>query len=106
MSSIAKMDVGLTQEERNLLSVAFKNVIGTCRASWRIISNIEFGKSKSESPHVLATEYRGEIEKELQKICDDILGLLEEHLIPNSTVDGDNSSNNEAKEAQVFYYKM
>jgi len=107
MSSIAKMDVGLSQEERNLLSVAFKNVIGTRRASWRIISNIEFGKSKSNSVDVpLATEYRGKIEKELQKICDDILGLLEGHLIPNSTVDGDNISNNEQKEAEVFYYKM
>lgn len=101
MSSIAKMDVGLSQEERNLLSVAFKNVIGTRRASWRIISNIEFGKTDT-----LTTEYRGKIEKELQKICDDILGLLEGHLIPNSTVDGDNNSNNEQKEAQVFYYKM
>jgi len=103
MSSIAKMDVGLSQEERNLLSVAFKNVIGTRRASWRVVSNIEFGKT---CPGVLVTEYRGKIEKELQKICDDILGLLEGHLIPNSTVDGDNNSNNDQKEAQVFYYKM
>uniref|UniRef100_A0A7N2RCC4 14-3-3 domain-containing protein n=1 Tax=Quercus lobata TaxID=97700 RepID=A0A7N2RCC4_QUELO len=31
----------LTVEERNLLSVAYKNVIGTRRASWRIISLIE-----------------------------------------------------------------
>ena len=35
------MDVELTVEERNLLSVAYKNVIGARRASWRIISSIE-----------------------------------------------------------------
>jgi 14-3-3 protein epsilon len=31
----------LTVEERNLLSVAYINVIGAQRASWRIISSIE-----------------------------------------------------------------
>ena len=35
------MGVDLTVEERNLLSVAYKNVIGARRASWRIVSSIE-----------------------------------------------------------------
>uniref|UniRef100_A0AAX7U049 14-3-3 domain-containing protein n=1 Tax=Astatotilapia calliptera TaxID=8154 RepID=A0AAX7U049_ASTCA len=41
MKKVADMDVELTVEERNLLSVAYKNVIGARRASWRIISSIE-----------------------------------------------------------------
>lgn len=41
MKSVAGKDVELTVEERNLLSVAYKNVIGARRASWRIISSIE-----------------------------------------------------------------
>ena len=41
MKKVAQMDVELTVEERNLLSVAYKNVIGARRASWRIISSIE-----------------------------------------------------------------
>lgn len=41
MKSVAGKDMELTVEERNLLSVAYKNVIGARRASWRIISSIE-----------------------------------------------------------------
>ncbi|XP_022845814.1 14-3-3 protein 9-like [Olea europaea var. sylvestris] len=41
MKKVAKLDVELTVEERNLLSVGYKNVIGSRRASWRILSSIE-----------------------------------------------------------------
>lgn len=41
MKNVAGMNLELTVEERNLLSVAYKNVIGARRASWRIISSIE-----------------------------------------------------------------
>lgn len=39
--NLIKLGVELTVEERNLLSVAYKNVIGARRASWRIVSSIE-----------------------------------------------------------------
>ena len=41
MKQVATQDTELTVEERNLLSVAYKNVIGARRASWRILSSIE-----------------------------------------------------------------
>ncbi|CAN1295646.1 14-3-3-like protein GF14 iota [Linum perenne] len=41
MKKVAKLDCELTVEERNLLSVGYKNVIGARRASWRIMSSIE-----------------------------------------------------------------
>nr|CAI5823636.1 unnamed protein product [Callosobruchus analis]CAI5833886.1 unnamed protein product [Callosobruchus analis] len=54
MKKVAKLDVELTVEERNLLSVAYKNVIGARRASWRIISSIE---QKEESKFPLQGDY-------------------------------------------------
>merc|ERR1719161_1428592 len=76
----------LSVEERNLLSVAYKNVIGARRASWRIISSIE-QKEESKGNNDNATrikKYRGVVEKELNEICNSILGLLDTYLIPSS----------------------
>lgn len=67
MKSIAELDSELSIEERNLLSVAYKNVIGARRASWRIVSSIE-GKeeAKGNATQVAAIKaYRLKIEQEL-----------------------------------------
>ncbi|CAI0451113.1 unnamed protein product [Linum tenue] len=68
MEKVAKtVDVEeLTVEERNLLSVAYKNVIGARRASWRIISSIEQKEeSRGNEDHVsIIKDYRSKIETE------------------------------------------
>ncbi|SAM07575.1 hypothetical protein [Absidia glauca] len=83
---VAKLGVELTVEERNLLSVAFKNVIGARRASWRIVSSIEQKEeSKGNTAQVEKIKtYRQKIELELQDVCKDILNVLTDHLIPNA----------------------
>mmetsp|Transcript_7277 Transcript_7277/g.30947 ORF Transcript_7277/g.30947 Transcript_7277/m.30947 type:complete len:254 (-) Transcript_7277:125-886(-) len=98
MKSVAKLDLELTVEERNLLSVAFKNVVGARRASWRIISSIEQKEdNKGNTKQVeRVREYRQKVEKELLDVCNDILSVLSDHLIPSST----------SVESKVFYYKM
>eukprot|EP00927_Polykrikos_kofoidii_P074755 TRINITY_DN70778_c0_g1_i1.p1 TRINITY_DN70778_c0_g1~~TRINITY_DN70778_c0_g1_i1.p1 ORF type:complete len:239 (-),score=53.15 TRINITY_DN70778_c0_g1_i1:81-797(-) len=98
MSAVCQADALLSVEERNLLSAAFKNVVGRCRASWRIITSVE-EKHRSEGNHAHASwtnEYRMKIEKELRTTCVDILKLLDEKLIPTA----------EGCESRLFYQKM
>lgn len=63
----------LTNEERNLLSVAYKNVVGARRSSWRVISSIESETDSSEKKQVIASAYRTKITEELKNICNDVL---------------------------------
>jgi len=96
MKLVAMLDVELTVEERNLLSVAYKNVIGARRASWRILSSIEQKPTDANTPSEMAESYRKKVEEELEKICKDILDLIDQHLLPSAA----------AGESRVFYFKM
>eukprot|EP01115_Flamella_aegyptia_P015007 TRINITY_DN88_c0_g1_i2.p1 TRINITY_DN88_c0_g1~~TRINITY_DN88_c0_g1_i2.p1 ORF type:complete len:250 (+),score=98.08 TRINITY_DN88_c0_g1_i2:42-791(+) len=98
MKKVASDEGDLSVEERNLLSVAYKNVVGARRASWRIISSIQQKEeSKGNTGNVSRIkEYSQKVEKELTDICNDILNVLDENLIPSA----------QAGESKVFYYKM
>eukprot|EP00616_Rhizochromulina_sp_CCMP1243_P007085 CAMPEP_0118966948 /NCGR_PEP_ID=MMETSP1173-20130426/4380_1 /TAXON_ID=1034831 /ORGANISM="Rhizochromulina marina cf, Strain CCMP1243" /LENGTH=236 /DNA_ID=CAMNT_0006915827 /DNA_START=118 /DNA_END=828 /DNA_ORIENTATION=+ len=96
MKAVAKLDQELSLEERNLLSVASKNIIGARRASWRTLSAIEQKDDGNEDHMRLAKEYKAKVEAELEDICGDILNIIDSNLIPKCTDD----------EAMVFYYKM
>ncbi|CAI7903704.1 unnamed protein product, partial [Closterium sp. NIES-53] len=98
MKDVAKLDVELSVEERNLLSVGYKNVIGARRASWRIMSSIEQKEENKGNEQNVARikEYRSKIEAELSDICQDILNIIDSNLIPSSGTG----------ESKVFYYKM
>jgi tetratricopeptide (TPR) repeat protein len=81
----------LSVEERNLFSVAYKNVIGARRASWRTL-NVEDGKYDD-----LIADYKKKVETELSSICKEVLSLLEDKLLKNS---------GRTSESSVFYLKM
>ncbi|KAM6968035.1 14-3-3 protein beta/alpha-A-like [Aplochiton taeniatus] len=96
MKAVTEEGAQLSNEERNLLSVAYKNVVGARRSSWRVVSSIEQKTEGSDKKQAMAKEYREKIEKELKEICNDVLGLLDKFLIPNAT----------PAESKVFYLKM
>lgn len=96
MMHVASSDQELTIEKRNLFSVAYRNIIGARRASWRVLSSIEQKEeSKGNKAQVsMIKDYRKKIESEMAKICDDILEILNKHL-PSAG----------SGESKVFYHK-
>merc|ERR1739848_580413 len=72
--------------------------VGSRRAAWRIITSIE-QKEKSkgnEEQAGFANEYCKKVESELDKICNEILDLLNGNLLEKASSD----------ESKVFYHKM
>jgi len=63
----------LTIDERNLLSVAYKNVVGSKRQSWRTINQ---GVFEAISPEYLQ-KYREMLEEELEVVCKEAINVLQ-----------------------------
>jgi len=96
MKALVKLDPDLAQEERNLLSVAYKNVIGTRRAAWRAL-NVEISEQSGDNG--MLTEYKNQVQKEVESTCGEMISLLSDSLIPKA-------KDKSEKEPVVFYLKM
>jgi len=83
----------LDVEERNLLSVAYKNVVGSKRASWRTLSG-----GFEDADQTLVDSYKQMVEQELEEICKEVLSLLTDHLLV--------TVKDQKDETEVFYLKM
>lgn len=88
----------LTSDERNLLSIAYKNTISLRRQAIRTLLAYEMKEKKREESLYLnhIREYKEKVEKELEDLCLKIIKNIDTYLIPRS-------ADNEAK---VFYHKM
>lgn len=97
MNKVVNANADLSVEERNLLSVAYKNTIGSRRTAWRALSSIEKKEEQKGSKNLpLLKGYKSKIEGELNRYCNEILNLIDSQLIGKASND----------EAKVFYHKM
>ena len=85
----------MTSDERNLLSVAFKNLISSKRAACRTIAAIEQNPKYSKFADALA-QYKTGIEDQLMADCERIIGLIDDNVLSKSC-DG---------EPKAFFVKM
>jgi len=94
----------LSTEERNLMSVAYKNVIGARRASWRQFNyekeTMEANGKSDTGEYEKITKYESQVAAEILEISQNVLGLLEDDLIKENEVTKENC------EEMVFYLKM
>ncbi|NXG69051.1 1433S protein, partial [Baryphthengus martii] len=96
MKAVVEHGDELSNEERNLLSVAYKNVVGCQRSAWRVISSIEHKTEEGDDKAQLVNEYREKVERELNSVCKNVLALLDKYLIKKAS----------DPESKVFYLKM
>lgn len=94
MKVVASLRTELTSEERNLFSVAYKNVVGSRRFSWRKV--MAFGQTEVPKGNTMHTSlikaYRCKIEGELRAICADVFAIVGAHVATSS-------------ESKVWYHK-
>nr|URX65035.1 14-3-3 protein [Mimachlamys nobilis] len=98
----------LLDDERNLLSVAYKNIVGSRRNAWRVIDSSENSQQckldngqddeKIREKIAICQDYKKKVEIELNEICDEVTELLDKHLIKSADAGG--------AESKVFYLKM
>jgi len=97
IKKLINLNPELSVEERNLLSIAYKNSVGSRRTAWRALKSIEQKEEAKGGKHLtLLRDYKKKVEGELNNIANDILQLLDKTLVKSS-------KDNEAK---VFYLKM
>jgi len=88
----------LSSDERNLLSIAYKNTITLRRTAIRTLSAYEAKERKKDDSAYLAyiVEYKKKVEDELEKLCENIIKTIDQCLLPKSS----------DAESSVFYHKM
>ena len=86
MVQLVNTKKNLDSDERNLLSVAFKNTVGSRRQALRAISSISHKEDKKEIKNIQKLEeYKTTIETELFKFCHQVIDLIKNDIINECT---------------------
>ncbi|CAF1440826.1 unnamed protein product [Adineta steineri] len=97
MKKVVETNSNLMDEELNLFSLAYKQVVNAYRLSWQTLSSIaEANEEGSELQQKIIKEYQKKIEKELKDVCHELLTLLDKYIKPKART----------TESQLFYLKM
>jgi len=93
LKDIAKQNVELTVKERDLLSAAYKNLIGPKRSAWRVVSAAAQKESKFSD---LVKNFKTKVESEIFALTEEVVALLNTHVLPQA----------KEVESKIFWHKM
>ena len=97
ITNFVQQEPNLSQDERNIVSAGYKNIISNKRASWRLLHSLESKEEKKASANsAYIKEIRERVENEMRKICDSIQSTLDKFLVPAA----------KEPESKVFYLKL
>ena len=80
MKQHTEVDGKLEDEARNLLSVAYKNVVGSRRSSWRVVSSMIAKEQQDSEKQKRSIAYLEKIVVELDETCTEVLVCLHVHI--------------------------
>lgn len=89
-------------EERNMLSVAYKNVVGKRRSSHRTLKS----DPVEEIDEGIKSEYVALLESEIEKYCLEIVTIIQDSLLKAEFDAASAADTDTTLECQVFYLKM
>ena len=95
IKAVAKMSQELNTEERNLLGIAYKNVILPRRNSWKTLTTIEQYTASPNELKILRS-YIQKVEEEIKMLCEDAIQILNDHLVTKART----------TDEQVYYLRM
>lgn len=97
MKQVVSQGGDLSVEERNLLSVAYKNSVGSRRTAWRALEAIEQREESKGGKHThLIQDAKRKVKEEIDRFCNDVISLISNSIIQNC----------QSAESRVFFLKM
>jgi 14-3-3 protein epsilon len=97
MRRLCRTNTDVTSEELQLLAVAYKHLVTSRRASWRVACSVEQAEERQRTAQLpLARNYRKQIENEIVEVCQDLLHLLDRNLLPTAVTE----------ESKVLIYRL
>jgi hypothetical protein len=85
-----------SSDERNLFLIAFKHILSPKQNAWRTFVGLDNPEDANEEELELIREQKKTVENEIEGLCNDVLTMVDDIMLPSS----------QSAEGKVFFNKM